>query len=56
MAGRVSGHEAGWGLFQLNEKFHYGQNNDQTFRWIVYHPPAIAGRERKIYQVGCFHD
>lgn len=31
--------------------FHYGQNNKQSFRWIVYHPPAIAGRERKIYQV-----
>ncbi|XP_014562181.1 hypothetical protein COCVIDRAFT_84651 [Bipolaris victoriae FI3] len=39
-----------WALLQLNEKFHYGQNNKQTFRWIVYHPPAIAGRERKMYQ------
>ncbi|KAJ6285417.1 hypothetical protein J3E71DRAFT_254828 [Bipolaris maydis] len=39
-----------WALLQLNEKFHYGQNNKKTFRWIVYHPPAIAGRERKMYQ------
>ncbi|EUC40364.1 hypothetical protein COCMIDRAFT_9740 [Bipolaris oryzae ATCC 44560] len=39
-----------WALLQLDEKFHYGQNNGKTFRWIVYHPPAIAGRERKMYQ------
>lgn len=52
MKGKASEDAAQWALFQLDDKWHYGQNDDQTFRWIVYHPPAIAGRERNIHQVG----
>jgi hypothetical protein len=38
-------------MFKLDGKFHYGQNSGKTFRYIVYHPPWMAGRERKMYQV-----
>lgn len=39
-----------WAVLKVNEQFHYGQDNDKTMRWLVYH----AGIEkRRMYQVRC---
>ncbi|PVH72134.1 hypothetical protein DL98DRAFT_611830 [Cadophora sp. DSE1049] len=34
-----------WARAQLTEEFCFGQNQEKTFRWMVYHP-----KERTIYQ------